>query len=67
MSRGLEGVLIAEGIEESLRLGYSWCEYSWILEDNELTKRAVRLMDGDLYKTYRIYQKDLNSDPVKAS
>lgn len=65
--RGLEGVLIAEGIEESLRLGYSWCEYSWILEDNELTKRAVRLMDGDLYKTYRIYQKDLNPDPVKIS
>ena len=55
--RGFEGVLIAEGIEESLRLGYSWCEYSWILEDNELTKRAVRLMDGTLYKTYRIYRK----------
>lgn len=57
--RGLEGVLIAEGIEESLRLGYSWCEYSWILEDNELTKRAVRLMDSELSKTYRIYQKEL--------
>lgn len=57
--RGLEGVLIAEGLEVALRLGYSWAEYSWILEDNELTKRAVRLMDGKLYKTYRIYRKVL--------
>ncbi len=55
--RGLEGALIAEGLEVALRLGYSWCEYSWILEDNELIKGTVRLMDGDLYKTYRIYRK----------
>ena len=27
------------------------------LEDNELTKRAVRLMDGELYKVYRVYEK----------
>ncbi len=38
-------------------MGYEWCEYSWILEDNELTKRAVRLMDGELYKVYRVYEK----------
>ncbi len=55
--RGLEGALIGEGIEVALRLGYSWCEYSWILEDNELIQGTVRLMDGELYKTYRIYGK----------
>jgi hypothetical protein len=57
--RGLEGILFAEGIEIAMRLGYAWSEYSWILEDNELTKRTVRLMDGELYKTYRIYSKTL--------
>lgn len=57
--RGLEGLLIAESLKVALEMGYSWCEYSWILEDNELTKRAVRLMDGQLYKTYRIYEKTL--------
>jgi hypothetical protein len=57
--RGLEGVLLAEGLEATLRLGYEWCEYSWILEDNELTKRAVRLMDGEVYKVYRVYEKTL--------
>jgi len=55
--RGLEGILIAEGLEVALRLGYSWCEYSWILEDNELIKRTVRLMDGEVYKRYRVYRK----------
>jgi GNAT superfamily N-acetyltransferase len=57
--RGIEGILLGEGLEKSLEIGYSWCEYSWILEDNELTKRAVRLMDGELYKIYRIYEKSI--------
>jgi hypothetical protein len=55
--RGIEGVLLGEGLRISLDTGYRWCEYSWILEDNELTKRAVRLMGGELYKVYRMYQK----------
>ncbi|MDX2435990.1 MAG: N-acetyltransferase [Acidobacteriota bacterium] len=59
--RGIEGILIGEGLQKSLEIGYSWCEYSWILEDNELTKRAVRLMDGELYKIYRVYEKSVLS------
>ena len=57
--RGIEGILIGEGLQKSLEIGYKWCEYSWILEDNELTKRTVRLMDGELYKIYRIYEKQI--------
>jgi len=57
--RGIEGILIGEGLQKSLEIGYKWCEYSWILEDNELTKRLVRLMDGELYKIYRIYEKQI--------
>jgi hypothetical protein len=57
--RGVDAVLFAESLEKGLELGYAWCEYSWILEDNELTKRAVRLMDGELYKVYRMYDKEL--------
>lgn len=59
--RGIEGVLFAESIRAAVQLGYQWAEYSWILEDNELAKRTVRLMDGELYKTYRIYEKRLRS------
>jgi len=55
--RGIEGVLFYEGLKVALDHGYKSCEYSWILEDNELTKRTVRLMDGVHTKTYRIYSK----------
>jgi len=55
--RGVEGVMFFEGLSAALRRGYSGCEYSWILEDNELAKRTVRLMDATLTKTYRIYHR----------
>ena len=45
------------GLKAALDRGYKWCEYSWILEDNELAKRTVRLMDAEHTKTYRIYSK----------
>jgi hypothetical protein len=55
--RGVEAVMFYEGLRAALDAGYQWCEYSWILEDNELTKRTVRLMDAELTKTYRLYAK----------
>jgi GNAT superfamily N-acetyltransferase len=58
-NRGIESLLFANGIEVAMQAGYEWCEYSWILEDNERTKGAVRLMGGELYKNYRIYEKAL--------
>jgi hypothetical protein len=57
--RGIEGVLFFEGLQASLDRGYRWCEYSWILEDNELAKRTVRLMDAELSKVYRIYSRPI--------
>ncbi len=57
--RGIEGVMFYEGLKAGLERGYTSCEYSWILEDNELTKRTVRLMDAEHSKTYRIYSKPL--------
>jgi hypothetical protein len=57
--RGFEGVMFYEGLKAALDRGYRWCEYSWILEDNELAKRTVRLMDATLDKVYRIYSKPL--------
>ncbi len=57
--RGIEAVMFYEGLKAALDRGYKTCEYSWILEDNELTKRTVRLMDASHTKTYRIYSKPL--------
>ncbi len=57
--RGIEGMLVFEAIQEALRIGYSWSEYSWILEDNELVKGTIKIVNGKLYRTYRFYEKPL--------
>ena len=57
--RGVEAVMFCEGLQAALDRGYRTCEYSWILEDNELAKRTVRLMDAELSKVYRMYGKAL--------
>jgi GNAT superfamily N-acetyltransferase len=57
--RGIEGVMFYHGLQAALERGYRWCEYSWILEDNELAKRTVRLMDAQLKKIYRLYRQPL--------
>ncbi|MGQ9495625.1 MAG: hypothetical protein ACUVRY_05115 [Thermoanaerobaculaceae bacterium] len=57
--RGVEGVMFYRALQAALERGYRWCEYSWILEDNELAKRTVRLMDAKLTKIYRVYAKPL--------
>jgi hypothetical protein len=41
------------------RLGYRYGEASWILEDNVMMNRAAEAMQGQKYKTYRIYQKEI--------
>lgn len=57
--RGVEAVLFYEGLKAALERGYRRCEYSWILEDNELALRTVRLMGAELTKVYRMYTRSL--------
>jgi hypothetical protein len=39
--------------------GYKKVEFSWILEDNVPVKRLIDMVEGKLYKIYRIYEKGL--------
>jgi GNAT superfamily N-acetyltransferase len=57
--RGIDGLLYWETMERALKKGYMFGEASWVLEDNEPMNRAALLMQGERYKTYRIYQKQL--------
>lgn len=57
--RGLHLVMFEEGLRNALRRGFTGCEVSWLLEDNELILRASELFGGRLYKRYRIYERDL--------
>jgi len=54
--RGIETILMLEALKGSQRVGYKYCECSWVLEDNILTQRAAEMMGGKLYKKYRVYQ-----------
>ena len=37
-------------------------EVSWLLEDNEMVIRTVKLWGGRLYKTYRIYEREIGEE-----
>ena len=57
--RGIQSIMMADSLRFLLGKGYTGAEVSWLLEDNELVIGAVRLWGGQLYKTYRIYEKPL--------
>ena len=58
-NRGIEAVMLAEGLMTGLRLGFKTAEASWILEDNVMMRRLLQPFGGRAYKTYRIYEKSL--------
>jgi GNAT superfamily N-acetyltransferase len=58
-NKGLEIVLIDEFARRALARGYLECECSWELEDNEAINNGIIAAGGELYKTYRMYQKNL--------
>ena len=61
--RGIQSLMFEEGLRAALERGYTGCEVSWMLEDNDLVIRSVRLWGGRHYKTYRMYDKPLVLGP----
>lgn len=57
--RGVDAVLMASNHRAALELGYGEAEFSWVLEENELTKRAAAMLGARPYKRYRIYEKEI--------
>lgn len=58
-NKGLELVLINEFTNAGLKRGYKEAECSWILEDNDGINKGIKAAGAELYKTYRIFQKEL--------
>jgi GNAT superfamily N-acetyltransferase len=56
---GAAGALFYETAVRAKKLGYRYGEASWILEDNVMMNRAAEMMQGKVYKTYRIYQQEI--------
>jgi GNAT superfamily N-acetyltransferase len=58
-SRGLQSLLFEQSLRTALEKGYTGCEVSWILEDNDMMIRGLEIWGGRPYKTYRMYEKSL--------
>jgi GNAT superfamily N-acetyltransferase len=56
---GLDAMFYIEIFRRGSRKGYRRAESSWILEDNQLMRRALEKMGSHVYKTYRLYERDL--------
>jgi len=56
---GVGAVFYVDTLLVAKRRGYKWGEMSWILESNGPMNRAIQAMGGKVYKTYRVFKKDL--------
>jgi ribosomal protein S18 acetylase RimI-like enzyme len=57
--RGIEAAMLTHGLRTGFEMGVKRIEASWILEDNKAVQRVIKLFGGEVYKTYRIYEKPL--------
>jgi len=56
---GLGSVLYYHTFLGGQKLGCKWGEMSWILEDNDDIIRPIKVLGGEVYKTYRVYRKSV--------
>ena len=57
--RGVDAVMYYETAKEAIARGYRYIEGSWILANNVEMNLAIQGLGGKVYKTYRVYDKDL--------
>jgi hypothetical protein len=55
----LAAALYIEVAERGYRRGYLDGELSWTLEDNAMINRGIERMGAKLYKTYRVYERQI--------
>ncbi len=56
---GIEAVFFGNFIQAAKENGLLGGEASWVLDSNEMMKAAAEKMNGEKYKTYRIYRYDI--------
>lgn len=56
---GVDAMMYMHVAQNGLKKGYKWAEISWVLESNLMMNRTAELMGGEIYKTYRMYEKSL--------
>jgi GNAT superfamily N-acetyltransferase len=59
-STGIGALLFYEVGRRGVDSGYPTGEASWVLEDNVMMNRGAEMMQGEIWKRYRMYQKPLS-------
>jgi GNAT superfamily N-acetyltransferase len=54
--KGIDSILYWEIVNRADKIGIRLGEASWVLEDNEMMKRGLDVMNADVYKKYRMYE-----------
>ncbi len=57
--KGLEAVMLFEGLKAGFAVGFVEAEASWILEDNTMMRRVLEVFGATSYKTYRLYEREI--------
>jgi GNAT superfamily N-acetyltransferase len=57
--QGVDALMYLETAKSAFRKGFKFAEMSWILENNMMMNRAIQFLAGQVYKTYRFYEKRL--------
>lgn len=57
--KAIDSVFYLETIKNGNKNGYTGAEISWVLEDNMPMRMTAEKLGAHIYKTYRIYRKDL--------
>jgi len=55
--KGVEALFYQETCRAAVQKGFEWAEMSWILEDNYNVRRGIEMMGGEIYRTYRFYER----------
>lgn len=57
--QGIDNVFYLDTYRIGTRKGYTWGEFSWILEDNHAMNSALETLGARIYKKYRIYEMEI--------
>jgi GNAT superfamily N-acetyltransferase len=59
--RGIAEAMVLRTIDQALKAGYTGCEMGWTLDDNDRVNRAIAAVGAKRYKTYLIYEGQIDA------
>jgi hypothetical protein len=57
--KGLDAIFYCELAKAAQKKNFKFAEAGWILEDNQMMRRGMEVVNGEIYKRYLIYEKKI--------